>query len=117
MLDEVNEKVFLTGWVADSMNARWRDLGGTLLLALVRFGFDIDQALKQQVEFDLDSFERATGRVLLEIEKHEFRCVQLRANRWTYLGTGMTHPKFLDTLEYLSPEQRQRIEEIAPVFC
>src|ERR1051326_1132694 len=47
MLNEVNEKVFLTSRVADSMNAWRRDLGGTLLLALVRFGFDIDQTLKQ----------------------------------------------------------------------
>jgi hypothetical protein len=28
----------------------------------------------------------------------------------------MTHPKFLETLGKLSPAQRQRIEEIAPVF-
>jgi hypothetical protein len=47
MFDEVNEKVFLTGWVTGSMNVGWCELGGTLLLALVRFGFDIDQALKQ----------------------------------------------------------------------
>jgi hypothetical protein len=47
VLDEVNEKVFLIGWVADSGNAWRRDLGGTLLLALIRFGFDIEQALKQ----------------------------------------------------------------------
>ena len=29
----------------------------------------------------------------------------------------LMHPKFLETLEYLSPEQKNRIEEIAPVFC
>jgi hypothetical protein len=46
MLDEINEKVFSAGWVADSVNAWWRDLGGVLLLALVRFGFDVKQTLK-----------------------------------------------------------------------
>jgi len=72
--------------------------------------------LKQQVEFDLDSFERATGRKLDESEKLQFRAVQLQANRWTYLGTGMTHPKVLKTLESLTPKARQRIENIAPAF-
>lgn len=83
----------------------------------IDIGGFLDQALKQQVEFDLDSFERASGRTLTEIEKHQFRCVQLRANRWTYLGTGMTHERVLETLESLTPRARQRIESISPVFC
>jgi hypothetical protein len=29
----------------------------------------------------------------------------------------MTHPKFLETLGELSPADRGRVEEIAPVFC
>ncbi|MCM3872436.1 MAG: hypothetical protein ND895_17265, partial [Pyrinomonadaceae bacterium] len=43
----------------------------------------IDGGLVQQVEFDLDSFQRATGRELSKSEKEEFRRVQLQANRWT----------------------------------
>lgn len=77
----------------------------------------LDEGMRQQTIFDLESFENATGRKLTDAEREEFISVQHQANRWTYIGTGMTHPKFLDTLEYLSPEQRQRIEEIAPVFC
>jgi hypothetical protein len=71
----------------------------------------------EQVEFDLDSFEQAAGRTLTETEKEEFRSVQLRANRWTYLGTGMTHEKVLATLESLTPKARQRVESISPAFC
>lgn len=77
----------------------------------------IDGGLKQQVEFDLESFERATGRTLTEAEREEFRRVQLRANRWTYLGTGMTHEKVLNTLEWLTPKARQRVESISAAFC
>ena len=76
----------------------------------------LDGGLKQQVEFDLGSFERATGRELNEAEEAEFRQKQLQANRWTYLGTGMTHEKVLDTLEWLSPAARQKVESISPVF-
>ena len=82
----------------------------------IEIGGFIDGGLKQQVEFDLDSFTRATGRELNESETFQFRSVQLQANRWTYLGTGMTHPKVLKTLESLTPKARQRIENISPAF-
>ncbi|HYK22895.1 MAG TPA: hypothetical protein VEV42_19280 [Pyrinomonadaceae bacterium] len=77
----------------------------------------IDGGLQQQVEFDLTSFEQAAARTLTEAEKEEFRRVQLRGNRWTYLGTGMTHEKVLATLESLTPKARQRVESISPAFC
>ncbi|HLA12750.1 MAG TPA: hypothetical protein VJ023_19345 [Pyrinomonadaceae bacterium] len=77
----------------------------------------LDQGLAQQVEFDMDSFIRATGRELDDYEKEIFRIVQRQANRWTYLGTAMTHDRVLASLEALSPKARKRIEEIAPAFC
>lgn len=77
----------------------------------------IDGGLKQQVEFDLESFELATGRQLDENERSEFRAIQLRANRWTYLGSGMTHENVLQTLESLSPKARARVWEVSAAFC
>lgn len=77
----------------------------------------LDGGFQQQVEFDLSSFEKAVGRRLTETEKGEFRRVQLRANRWTYLGTGMTHEKVLETLEWLTPKARQRVESVSSAFC
>jgi hypothetical protein len=76
----------------------------------------IDGGLKQQVDFDLDAFTRATGRELSEEQKRQFRREQLQANRWTYLGSAMTHERVLATLERLSPAARKRIEDIAPAF-
>lgn len=83
----------------------------------LEIGGFLDGALKQQVEFDLESFERASGRELSENQKDEFRRRQLQANRWTYLGTGMTHEKVLATLEWLTPAARQKIESISAAFC
>jgi hypothetical protein len=77
----------------------------------------IDGGLQQQVEFDLDAFTRATGRALNEEEKSRFRRLQLQANRWTYLGSAMTHERVLETLQSLSPTARERVEEVAPAFC
>jgi hypothetical protein len=76
----------------------------------------IDKGLQKQTIFDLETFQRATNRKLLEEEREEFIRVQLQANRWTYLGSGMTQPKFLETLGNLSQEQRSLIEEAAPMF-
>jgi hypothetical protein len=76
----------------------------------------LDAGLTQQVEFDMEAFMRSTGRTLSDAEKEEFRRVQLGANRWTYLGSGMVHEKFLASLEKLSPAARARVESIAPAF-
>ena len=83
----------------------------------VEIGGFIDEGLRQQVEFDMEAFMRATGRALADEEKDEFRRIQLRANRWTYLGSGMTHDGFLQTLGRLSPAARARVESLAPAFC
>src|SRR5688500_1061499 len=65
----------------------------------LQIGGFLDEGLKQQAIFDLEAFERATGRKLPESECEDFITIQHQANRWTYLGSGMTHPKFLATLE------------------
>lgn len=86
--------------------ADYLDIGGFL-----------DTGLKQQTLFDLEAFEAATGRTLTEAEREEFITVQHQANRWTYLGTGMSHPKFLETVGALDPAEREKLEEVVPAFC
>ena len=77
----------------------------------------LDTGLRQQTLFDLEAFEAATSRKLNDEEREEFIDVQHQANRWTYLGTGMTHPRFLETLGSLDESQRKRIEGVSPAFC
>lgn len=77
----------------------------------------LDEGLASQVMLDREALERATGRVLTDAEREAFIAQQQRANRWTYLGSGMTHPRFLSTLERLDPAHRRRIETVAPSFC
>jgi len=84
----------------------------------LEIGGFLDGGLKMQAQFDLEAFERATGRKLTDGEREQFMTAQHQANRWTYLGSGMTHPNFLATVERLSPEARKRLEqEVAPIFC
>ena len=77
----------------------------------------LDGGLQQQVELDLQSFERAAGRSLNPKEQDQFRPAQLQALRWTYLGSGMTHPNFLETVGDVSPAARAQIGQMAPAFC
>jgi hypothetical protein len=83
----------------------------------LRIGELLDGGLEQQVDLDIASLERATGRTLTDAQREEFRAVQHQAMRWTFLGSGMTHPKFLRTLGEISPEGCRRVESIAAAFC
>jgi hypothetical protein len=82
----------------------------------LEIGGMLDGGLQQQVELDIVSFTRATGRQLNSEELEQFRAAQRQAIRWTFLGSGMTHEKFLSTLGELRPQARTRIEEIATNF-
>ena len=117
-------------WLEEAQHAKLdtrmlEDLAATMSEEQIVRGVDeflaiggfLDDGCKQQVLFDLEAFEAETGRVLNEAEREEFIAKQHQANRWTYLGTGLTHPKFLESLGRLSEGQRARIEAVAPIFC
>ena len=84
--------------------------------AYLELGAFFDAGLKQQTELDLDAFQRATGRTLNASERERFLAQQHQANRWTYLGSGMSHPRFLDSVGQLNAEKRAAIEAAAPQF-
>ncbi|MEX2615549.1 MAG: hypothetical protein WD767_05595 [Alphaproteobacteria bacterium] len=86
--------------------------------AYLAIGGMIDDGLKQQAEFDVDALTRATGRHFDTAERDRLLAAQQRALRWTFIGSGMTHPNFLATVERLDPPARRRLEtEVAPAFC
>ena len=76
----------------------------------------IDSGIPQQVEFDLQALERAAGRDFSEPEQKQFRVIQRQAQRWTYLGSAMKHPKFLQTVGEINPAARAQIEEMSEAF-
>jgi hypothetical protein len=83
----------------------------------LEIGSFIDTGLKAQSDLNLDAWERASGRILGAAERAAVAAQQHQALRWTYLGSGMTHPKFLATLAAISPAARDRVAQIAPAFC
>ena len=83
----------------------------------LKIGMLIDGGLEAQTKFDLAALQQVTGRRLSESQAREAFEVQRQANRWTYLGSGMTHAGFLATLGAISPAGRKQVEGVAPAFC
>jgi len=82
----------------------------------LEIGGMFDGAFKQQAAFDLDALQRATGQVYGAAEAARIVAVQHQAMRWTYLGSGISHPNFLRSVAALSPAQATRLAEAAQAF-
>jgi hypothetical protein len=117
-------------WMEESRHA----VLDTLLVAELAAGYDaagieaalgqyleivgmLDAGLETQVALDIESLRLATGRELAASERPLAADRLRQAARWTYLGSGMTHPQFLGTLEGLGPAARPRIEDAARAYC
>lgn len=83
----------------------------------LEMGMFLDTGFKGQAGFNLDALEAATGVALAPEVRAELLEQQHQALRWTYIGSGMTHPKFVATLAEISPAARDRIAQVAPAFC
>ena len=82
-----------------------------------KIGAFLDGGLVQQVAYDVESFERAVGRALRGSERASLVASQTQAMRWTFLGSGMTHPRFLETVGAIAPGAREQVEALALRFC
>lgn len=80
----------------------------------LEIGAFLDGGLAQQAEFNLVALEQATGRPIAD--RAALLAQQHQAARWTYVGSGMTHPQFVDTLEAISPAAQARVAAVAPQF-
>jgi hypothetical protein len=90
---------------------------GSCVDGYLAIGAMIDDGLRQQTLFDLTAMMKASGRSLGEAEHARLAEQQHQAQRWTYIGSGMSHPNFLGTVQQISPASAKRLAEIAPAFC
>lgn len=61
---------------------------------LLELGGAVDGLLAQQVELDIEALALGTARSFTDMETSEIRGAQQRAYRWTFLVSGLEHPKF-----------------------
>ena len=83
----------------------------------LEIGLFFDEAFKAQAGLNVEALEKATGDAIDPEVRPALIEQQHQAIRWTYLGTGMTHPKFVATLKALSSKAAERIAEVAPLFA
>jgi hypothetical protein len=87
------------------------------LQGFLAIGGYVDTLLKQQTALDLASLEKAIGRTLSGGERDAFSQIQHQAMRWTFLGSALCNPGFLEAIGAVSPDGRALIEQVAPAFC
>ena len=80
---------------------------------LLQLGGAIDGLLAQQVELDVDTLQRATGREFSDAERDEIRTEQLRAYRWTFIVSGLEHPNFVRIVTELTEHGAAKIAAAA----
>ena len=73
----------------------------------------LDRRLGEQAEADLAAFTRLSGRELDGGDRDRFLVGQRQALRWTFLGAGMGHPRFRETIARLLPGARRTIDRAA----
>ena len=59
------------------------------------------------------TLQKATGRVFTSEEKAEIEQAQIKAYRWTFLLSGVTHPNFDKSLRELSAQGHERVSQLA----
>jgi hypothetical protein len=81
--------------------------------AIVRM---FNEGFKTQVRLDIDSLSRATKRTFTDEQMQEIQSIQEKSYQWTFLGSGMLHQNFVQTISQLNPSVEARIAELAQEF-
>ncbi len=79
-------------------------------IEIVRF---LDGGLQEQVEFDLNALEHASGRKFGTAERQTLHSAQVSSYRHTFIVSGLEQKNFITTLQQLSPEGASRISALA----
>ena len=128
-LDPLMRDVLRYHWVDESRHARL----DTLLIEevaasvsesardravdeLLDFTDTVDEFLARQLELDVESLERSTPKAFTAHELDDVRRHQARAYRWTFLASGLEHPRFLETVRRLTPVGAERVADAARAF-
>jgi hypothetical protein len=77
---------------------------------LLQLGMAIDGLLAQQIELDIEALERASVRQFSADERDAVRVGQRGAYRWTFLVSGLEHPRFLEVVDAVSADGRAKLE-------
>jgi hypothetical protein len=71
----------------------------------------VDGLLQKQAGLDVDNLERYLARSFTETEKQEVYASVLKAKRYTFIESGVTHPNFQALFsEVTTPAQQEKVQ-------
>jgi len=130
-LDDFTRAIFEAHWLEESQHAKLDHLETVRAFAamdsaereraiddLIELVTAVDGLLQQQVEHDLSNLSARLDRRFDAEEQAELRQALLGAKRWTFLTSGVTHPRFQELfVEVATPAQRERVgAALAPLL-
>ncbi len=72
----------------------------------------VDGLLQEQVRMDVENLQRYIDRTFTDSESEEVTSNVLRAKRYTFIESGVTHKNFLETFaEVTTPEQQEKVQK------
>jgi hypothetical protein len=122
-LDSFTKDIFKAHWQEESQHAQLDHLETVRAFAsmtddereraideLIELVAAVDGLLQQQVEHDIANLTFRLHRSFDATEKADLRAAVLRAKRWTFLMSGVTHPRFQELfVEVTTAAQRERV--------
>lgn len=129
-IDPLTKRIFRAHWLEEAQHAKLdhlealrafdgmdeaeRDSAVDHLIELVGA---LDGLLQAQSNLDVINFERHARRALSSAHRAEVRREVLLAKRWTFLESGVTHPRFLELFRAVTTgAQRDRVDvALAPL--
>ena len=100
----------LMDMVAEKLTPEERE---TAVDELLELGMAIDGLLAQQLDMDIETLKAVTGREFHDTELAEIRLHQQKSYRWTFLVSGLEHPKFSAIIRQLTDGGGDKIDAAA----
>jgi hypothetical protein len=116
-LDEAQHAKLDTLMISETAAPLSLEARETAVEELLELGGAIDGLLSQQVDLDIESLRRATGRRFTEAENAELKTKLHRAYRWTFIVSGLTHPTFVKIVGELTEQGAGRIDAAATALA
>ena len=122
-LDPFTKTVFRAHWLEESQHAQMDHLETLRAFAgldaagadvaideLIELVGAVDGLLQAQVGHDVENLARHLGRTFTPAERDDLEHGLLRAKRWTFIESGVTHPRFQELFaEVTTAAQQERV--------
>ncbi|BAY35591.1 hypothetical protein NIES2107_75030 (plasmid) [Nostoc carneum NIES-2107] len=77
----------------------------------------LNGGLMMQVKLDLESLAIATSRTFTTAEQQEIIAIQEQSYKWTFIGSGVSHAKFLEVFNQFGTTWQAQLLEVSESYC